>query len=199
MRGEKSGACLTRCAENGVAGSAGDLDSADDAPDVGGGDVLSGIGVDGAQALVQGLSPLLTRYVLQLLTHHRVRRHGGNLPAFREAPHVLSRASDDHRRRAARRCVEDGLSRSREEVDEAESLVRFGYVYEVVRCGGELGGCGLRRADGHAAIDLPAVRVDDLNGGINGDAERRRRLAARGRAYDEEDRRACHARRWQRP
>ena len=78
------------------------------------------------------------------------------------------------------------------EVGRREELVGIDQVEAVMRDARPVGGCDLGRADVHVAIDLARIGADDLaSPSALGDGQRQLRLAGRGPAGDDQERRVA--------
>ena len=107
---------------------------------------------------------------------------------------VEAGAAGQDRDAAARGQAREHALRVRDEVGDAERLVRIDQVETVVGDPRPLGGGGLGRPDVEAPVDLARIGGDDLDRSAArrerlGELDRERGLAGRGRAADDDERR----------
>ncbi len=140
---------------------------------------------------MQGGGAVIGGEVFQLAAQAGVRQHFRDAPALDDRRNVLPGAADQQRE------FSGGLDRVDSAVGFAlvfgggEGLVRRDDVDQVVRGGGALGGTGLGGADVHVAVDLAAVRADDLAVERVCQLDRQGRLAAGSRAEQHDQRRSA--------
>ena len=97
-----------------------DLDGAGDPSDVARVDSVGGVGIDGAQALVDGDWAVPLRDGFQVLPERVIGGYGRGAPPLDESPYVLPRAPNGDRGCAARCGVGNGGAGQTEERRQAE-------------------------------------------------------------------------------
>jgi hypothetical protein len=136
---------------------------------------------------VQTLSrePALDPLTLRRVAARLVDRHAPG-----DCPQVEPRATDEQRGSASRSDGSQRFVRMGREVGRREGLVRIDQVQPVVSDAAACVRRDLGRTDVHAAVDLARIGADDLDVADGfGESQRESRLAGRGRAADDDERR----------